>query len=215
MYHVYVVHYLIKPFGILITMWGVFVACRNIKTRWLSILVPAVRLMNEYKPLLAKLHVDATVRKPKNIARKCYSGLTDVQIVVGLACILPMLWATSSLMKAAQRNDVFISDYLAAVKTLQVDLAQMYLEPKTQFTQATFWDFNALVDAMHDAIPMRWIPSSNTLDLNASGAEYLAFTPKEHMFRATFWDPITQENIPITREVYAAIIAGVKTQAAG
>jgi hypothetical protein len=147
-------HYMIIPFGILISTWGVFVACRNIKIRWLSMLAPAVRLMNEYKPLLAKLHVDATARKSKNIARKCYSGLTDVQIVVGLACILPMLRAASSLMKAAQRNDVFISHYLAAVKTLQVDLAQMYLEPKTRFTQPTFWDFNALVYARHDAIPM-------------------------------------------------------------
>jgi hypothetical protein len=51
--------------------------------------------------------------------------------------------------------------------------------------------------------------------LNTSGTEYLAFIPKEHMFRAIFQDPITHDNIPVTREVYAAIIVGVKTQAAG
>jgi hypothetical protein len=178
-------------------------------------LAPVVRLMNEYKPLKAKLHVDATALKSKNIARKCYNGLTDIQIVVGLACILPMLWAASSLMKAAQCNDVFIFDYLAAVKTLQVNLAQMYLEPKIQFTQPTFWDFNALVDVRYDVIPMQWIPSSNTLDLNAFGAKYLAFTPKEYMFRTTFRDPITHDNILVTREVFAAIFAGVKTQVPG
>jgi hypothetical protein len=51
--------------------------------------------------------------------------------------------------------------------------------------------------------------------LNTSGTEYLAFIPKEHMFRAIFQDPITHDNIPVTREVYAAIIVGVITQAAG
>jgi hypothetical protein len=92
--------------------------CRNIKTRWLSMLVLAIKLMNEYKPLLVKLHEDATVRRSKHIATKCYSGLTDVQIMVGLACITPMLCTTNNLMKAAQKNDIFVCDYLAAVKTL-------------------------------------------------------------------------------------------------
>ena len=37
-------------------MWDVFMACGNINTCWLSMLAPAMRLMNEYKPLLTKLH---------------------------------------------------------------------------------------------------------------------------------------------------------------
>ena len=72
-----------------------------------------------------------------------------------------------------------------------------------------------MVNATHDTIPMRWIPNSNTLDLNASSGEYLAFIPKEHMFRATFRDPITHDNILVTCEVYAVIIAGIKTQVVG
>jgi hypothetical protein len=91
----------------------------------------------------------------------------------------------------------------------------MYVEEKTRFTQPNFWDFNALIEARHDAIPMRWISTSNGLDLNALGVEYLAFEPKEHSFRATYRDPITQDNIPMTREIYVAIVAGVKTQATG
>lgn len=57
----------------------------------------AIKLMNKYKPLLVKLHKDATVWRSKEIATKCYSGLTDVQIMVGVACIMPMLRATNSL----------------------------------------------------------------------------------------------------------------------
>jgi hypothetical protein len=82
-------------------------------------LAPAVRLMNEYKLLLLKLHEDATVRKPKKIAVKCYNGLTDVQIILGLSYIIPMLRLANQLMKYGQRNDVFVCDYLASVKCLQ------------------------------------------------------------------------------------------------
>jgi hypothetical protein len=179
-------------------------------------LAPRVRLMNEYRPLLVKLHQDATVKKPKKIATKAYSGLTDVQIVVGLGCLLPMLKATNALMKAAQHNEVFVCDYLAGVKTLQTDLANMYVEPRTRFTQGPFWDFIALKEARHDVIPMRWIPNSSGLDLNASGIEYLCFEPKEgQLIRATYRDPVTRDNVPVSRDVFAVIISQVELQATG
>jgi hypothetical protein len=54
-------------------------------------LAPAVRVMEEYKPLLVKLKTHATMRKPKKLAVTCYSELCDVQIIVSLACIMPML----------------------------------------------------------------------------------------------------------------------------
>lgn len=94
-------------------------------------------------------------------------------------------------------------------------MAKIYIEEKTRFTQPNFWDFIALIEAQHDAIPMRWILASNGLDLNALRVEYLAFEPKEYNFRATYRDPITQDNIPVTREIYIAIIVGVKTQVTG
>jgi hypothetical protein len=82
-------------------------------------LAPAIRLMNEYKPVLAKLHEDAIVKKPKKHAEKCYSGLQDVQVVLGLASLMPMLRGTNALMKYAQQTNVFVYDYLGIVKQLQ------------------------------------------------------------------------------------------------
>jgi hypothetical protein len=108
---------------------------RNIKTRWISMLVPTVRVMNEYRTLLVKFHQDSNMRKLKKIAVKCFTNLVDVQIVIGLAYIMPMLRLTQSLMKYAQRNDVFVCDFLAGVKTLQKDLNEMYKEERTAFTQ--------------------------------------------------------------------------------
>jgi hypothetical protein len=171
-------------------------------------LAPSMQLMNKYRPLLVKLHQDAIVKKPKKIATKAYSGLTDVKIVVGLACLLPMLKVTNALMKAAQHNEVFVCDYLVRVKTLQNDLADMYVEPRIRFTHGPFWDFIALKEACHDVIPMCWIPNSSGLDLNASGIEYLCFQPKEgQLILATYRDPLIRDNIPVSRDVYAVIIS--------
>jgi hypothetical protein len=171
----------------------------------------AIRLMNEYKPLLVKLHQSATDRKPKKLDLKCYAGLIDVQIVLGLACLLPMLRAANLLMKFGQRNDVFVCDYLADVSRLQTDITKMYVEEWTRFSQEPFWDFNALVGATHDSIPLKWI--TEDLDLNTSGVEYLAFVPKDHTIWATYRDLVTMDSIPVIREVYAAIIDLVKSQA--
>ena len=103
---------------------------------------------------------------------------------------------------------------LAAVKICQADLNSMYIDSETAFTQPQFWDFNALLTQRHDAIPMKWV--SNELDLNSEGIEYLSFEPKGCSIRATH-RPEGQRlvGIPVTRDVFAAIILAVKSQARG
>jgi hypothetical protein len=187
---------------------------RNIKTRWLSMLAPVVRIMNEYRPLLVKMSKDAGVKKPTALYTKCFQHLTDIQVLLGLAAILPMLRLTNKLMKYAQRNDVFVSDYLAAVEELKSQLRNLYLEERTKFTQEIFWDFNMLVEVRHDTIPMNW--ETNPLDLNLEGIEFLSFTPGEgHSMRAIYRDPVTRVAIPVTKDIYVAIFQGVKAQASG
>jgi hypothetical protein len=111
--------------------------------------------MNECKPLLMKMHLDANVRKSKELAVKCFNGLRDVQIIVGLASMMPMLQLANKLMKYSQGNEVFVCDYLAAVKQLQTNLAKHYVESKNKYTHEGFWDLNALCKAHHDVIPMK------------------------------------------------------------
>jgi hypothetical protein len=77
---------------------------RNIKTRWISMLVPTVRVMNEYRTLLVKIQQVSSMRKPKKIAVKCFINLVDVWTIIGFACIMPMLRLTQSLMKQGCLN---------------------------------------------------------------------------------------------------------------
>jgi hypothetical protein len=86
---------------------------KNIKTQWISMLSLAIRVMNKYKTLLVKISQDVETMAT---AKTCFSDFTDIRIVLGLACIMPMLCTVHSLMQYAQKNDVFICDFLAAIK---------------------------------------------------------------------------------------------------
>jgi hypothetical protein len=92
-------------------------------------------------------------------------------------------------------------------------MLEQYINGETAFTQPGFWDFNAIINCTNDAIPTRWV--TDDLDLNASGVEYLIFTPKDHNIKATFCYPVTKQPIPMTREVFVSIIDSVKAQAKG
>jgi hypothetical protein len=97
---------------------------RNIKTRWISMLSPAIRAMNEYKTLLVKILGDSKLKKEKMQAKNatiCLNHLTDIQIVLGLTSLLPMLRLSQSLIKFAQKQDAFVCDFLAAVQVISVN----------------------------------------------------------------------------------------------
>jgi hypothetical protein len=88
-----------------------------------------------------------------------------------------MLHATNKVMKFVQATDVYVCDFLVAIKKLQLDLTRMYIEETTKFKSEAFWDFNALVEVRYDAIPMKWV-TEEELDLNATGIEFLSFELK-------------------------------------
>jgi hypothetical protein len=63
---------------------------KNIKTRWISMLSPAIRAMNEYRTLLVKMLEDSKLKKEKVQAKNatiCLNHLIDIQIVLGLTSI--------------------------------------------------------------------------------------------------------------------------------
>jgi hypothetical protein len=49
-------------------------------------------------------------------ARTNYELLCNVEIAMGLICVLPMLEAIQRLSNLAQNKDTFICDYFVAVK---------------------------------------------------------------------------------------------------
>jgi hypothetical protein len=159
------------------------------------------------------MHEDATKKKPLKLVVTYNNHLTDIKIVVGMACLMPMLRGANKLMKLAQANDAYVCEYLIAVKKLQLDLNQWYTEEKFAYFQECFGDFNVLAETRHDSIPMKW--EVDELDLNASGIEFLTFDVKSNNIRAVYLDLVTKWASPVTREVFVVILEGVKKQPTG
>jgi hypothetical protein len=129
---------------------------RHVKTCWSLVLEPLKRIMGEYKTLICKMAEDAAVKDPhlskkqrpsREIARHNLDLLCDVGTLFTLPCLLPLLEFVNSLMKFAQATDVFICDYVAAMKICQAELYMIYHDVDTSFQQQHFPMF---VDAVNN-----------------------------------------------------------------
>jgi hypothetical protein len=59
--------------------------------------------------------------------------LCDVEIFLGLICILPLFGCIQFLLKFVQAQDVFICDFIDAIKACEMDLYRMYVDPITSY----------------------------------------------------------------------------------
>jgi hypothetical protein len=73
----------------------------------------AKRLMAEYKTLLLKMALDNLTNQQ---ATQNYEHLRDLQILLGLACILPLLEFMHALIKFAHMWDVFMCYLVVTIK---------------------------------------------------------------------------------------------------
>jgi hypothetical protein len=92
---------------------------KNVKAKWISYLEPIKSIMSEYEALVLKMHMDspslATAKANLNL-------LYEIELLLGLACILPMLKALNYLIKFLQHTACFVYDMVATIKLCQSDL---------------------------------------------------------------------------------------------
>jgi hypothetical protein len=199
---------------------------KNIQTRWICMLSPTIRIMNKYRVLLVKMSIDSktpekdnqgkkakTDKKLLKLTQKNLSHLTDIQILLGLSGLLPLLRCIHSLMQFAQVCEVFVCDYVSAIQICMAKVTAFYVDDNTAFSQDIFWDFKALTEVRHNAIPMSWVQSA--LDLNSSSEEHLHFTPTGHIIQAFHRHGETRKASSVTRSVYASIMEDVKNLCKG
>ena len=105
------------------------------------------RVLSEYKILVLKMYEDSTVKEPalipkqqasRETARQNLDLLCDIGTLFALSCLMPLLDYVNSLMKFAQSLDVFISNYVAAVRICQANLFMMYVDSTTSFQKLHF-----------------------------------------------------------------------------
>jgi hypothetical protein len=178
---------------------------RNVKTRWISCLEPVKRVMSEYKALVLKMHMDssslATAKANLNL-------LCEIELLLGLACILPMLEALNYLIKFSQHTTCFVCDMVTAVKLCQADLYSWYVDSDTTYSADVFCKFKDISNDTSEVFSHEWKDDMNlgaqTLSMRVGGMTVLMQ-----------WRPnLGAQFIPVTCTTFVEIQESVKVQCA-
>jgi len=113
----------------------------NIKTCWISMFSPLKRLLTKYKLLVVKMYMDAPKSKP---TQDNLDLLCDLELVLGLPCILPMLEVVLTLIKYAQRWDVYICEFFDTMKSTKAELYHFYVNPLYKYDDSAFNEFSTV-----------------------------------------------------------------------
>lgn len=170
---------------------------KNVKTRWVSLIEPLRRLLSEYRNLIYKM----TANLGENAkAEACLVMLLDPYPLLGMCALLPLLEAVDTLVNFAQKRDIYICDFVAAVKICQASLYKMYEDKATSFSTDEFWSFNNLLDANHEQIHIKWITGLN------DHSAVLCFVCHGEQIHTD------HKGGPVDRELWATLVAKVKSE---
>lgn len=129
--------------------------------------------------------------------------MVDPYALLGMTALMPLLEAVDLLVTFAQKRDVFICDFVAALKLAEGQLYTMYVDKATAFSTDEFWAFKNILDCSHSQIHLKWLS-----DLNDNSAQ-LVFVANGDKIWARHNDQ------PVDREVLASLVSAVKTECAG
>jgi len=127
-------------------------------------LSPTKWVYSEFHPLMVKMHAK---NQWNDVAWKNLNSLCDVEVILGLPCILECVHA---LIKVTQNKDVFVCNFVEVVKVAQQEPYRFCCDPYTKFENLVFDDFNTIGTLTNSNLPMEWV-----FDLNG-GNDYLAFS---------------------------------------
>jgi hypothetical protein len=186
---------------------------RNVTTRWISMRSPAMRVFEEYKTLVMKMGLDMTASSGKKACATAtlnFETLVDMEVLLSLSIVQPLFSCVHLLCKFSQSRDVFICDFLEAVKVAQGELAAKYIEPQTAFGEHDFREYHDLLALQHKAIPMAWkeLPGD-------SGIKYLYFDFETTNVFARCHDKCTGELQFVTEEELHRCQLNVERQISG
>jgi hypothetical protein len=87
--------------------------------------------------------------------------MIDPYVLLGMMALLPLLEAVNSLIEFAQRRDIFICDFVAALETCHNQLFTYYMNQDTRWRRDDFHSFNQLIACSHESILLKWDANLN------------------------------------------------------
>jgi len=82
---------------------------RNVKIKWISILFLVKRVMEWYQPMITNMHDDDL---KNSIVNETLNFLCDLELILSLHAILPLLDYVHTLIKFAQSHNMFICNVI-------------------------------------------------------------------------------------------------------
>jgi hypothetical protein len=99
---------------------------------------PTKWVMSMYMPLVAKMAKDG----PFIVITKIdFELFCDVNLLISLSRLLPMLQIIHVLIRSTHKKDVFVCDYVATIKIYLGRLYSHYSNPMTKYLSNTFKEF--------------------------------------------------------------------------
>jgi hypothetical protein len=114
----------------------------NVKIWWISMLEPLKRIMEKYKKLIVKMSQDSV-----SIAQARFKSRPPLWYshVVGFILFATIVRSSACLNQICTK-DIFICDFVAAVKICQADLYMMYSNPSSNYQHEHFQVFSNVVE---------------------------------------------------------------------
>jgi hypothetical protein len=82
--------------------------------------------------------------------------MLDLYTLLGMAAIIPLIEALDVLMEFAELRNVFIQDFVVALKQCEVELLRLYADPTTTFLTDEHHIICSLESLSHYDIHMKW-----------------------------------------------------------
>ncbi len=108
---------------------------RSVQTRQLF---PCKQVVVKYKTLIAKMSKDQIENEA---TRSNLQKLLDLELIFGLHSILSLLELVHNLIKYTQGKDVYICDFVEAIKMCRVKIYELYIDHECKFKDEAFHAF--------------------------------------------------------------------------
>jgi hypothetical protein len=182
---------------------------KHCRTRWVGMLAPAKRILSKYRLLVAKMAANYNSHAP---TCSLYYLLVDVKCLLSMAAIVHLFEKVESLMKFVQNRDVFVCDFVARMKALQLQLQHLYVNDGTRFGGDDFSLLTGIIETSAQSILLNWMP-----DMNLDGLEYLCFESNKvswHLY-VTLHNPVTGKHEQVIQHSFVDTVEVVKQTCTG
>ena len=146
------------------------------------------------------MFLDKCTRPAIKGAEANFDRLADIETLLSLAVMIPLLESVKNLVVFAQSPSVYVCDFTRALNLCSQDIHDAYKNPSIAFRSDAFDIFMSISNLNHDYIKLQWQP-----DLN-NNVEHLVFyahhntTVGSHL-NATSFDPTTRKHGYVTQEL--------------